>query len=135
MQPVVGPGDHLGIEKLGGGMTILKQQWKKNLGFGKAGKKVEEVYLEAKKAAKWAVYNAKRTTEKKGIWKHVKMGGQELFLKSILGGDSLYDSKLPIQLGCMGCCKPPGRVQMHNPGWIQWKSAGNHNILSVFKTS
>ena len=67
MQPVVGPGDHLGIEKLGGGMIILKQQWKKNLGFGKAGKKVEEVYLEAKKAAKWAVYNAKRTTEKKGF--------------------------------------------------------------------
>ena len=38
---VVGEGDHPVIEQLGRGMTMLTKQRKKNLGFGKAGKKVE----------------------------------------------------------------------------------------------
>ena len=35
-------------------------------------------------------------------------------------GRRTQEREFPVQLGCMGRCLPPGRIQVHNLGRIRW---------------
>ena len=45
------------------------------------------------------------------------------------------ETELPLQLGCMGICEPSGRVEIHKPGRVYWRTAVMITFLSIFKVS
>ena len=56
------------------------------------------------------------------------------YSRELFGQQSpMHESKLAMQLGCMGSCEHLGRVHIHNPGKVHWQSAGNHVILGVLR--
>ena len=38
-----------------------------------------------------------------------------------------------MHLGCRKSCKPPGRIQVHNPGGVICQNFTNHKSLGILK--
>ena len=51
-------------------------------------------------------------------------------LQNYFGQQSpMHERELSMQLGWTRSCKPPVKIQMHNPGRIHWRSAGTYTSL------